>query len=195
MSIPIVFLVILAGLLLTVLGIVTWRVCGPPRVERTANGTLPLFGVADPRAVGMLPLRASPERAVGPWPHRVVGQLVRFGVPADAGQHQLPGALQVLTGPDAGRHIPFVRLPHAPDRAMTIGRRVGIPLHHVELRDPTASRSHAHVSHDGDGWVLMNLAADNPSEVNGRLLGPGERTRLTGGDHVRLGEVQFVYRA
>ena len=195
MSTPVVVLIFLGMVLVVVLGAVTWRVCHPPRVQRTANGTVPLFGVSNPLAVGLLPLRHTPHRAVGPWPHHVVGDSVRFGVPADGRQHQLPGALQVLSGPDVGRHIPFVRLPHAPDRVMTIGRRAGIPLHHVELRDPTANRSHARVSHDGDAWVLMNLATDNPSEVNGRLLGPGEQARLSGGDHVRLGDVRFVYRA
>jgi len=195
MSTPVVVLIGLAVLLVLVLGAVAWRMSHPTPMVRTAGGTLPLFGVNGPQAVGVLPLRPSPVRPVGPWPHRVIGQSVRFGVPVNDRQHQLPGALQVLSGPDAGRHIPFVRLAHAPDRIMTIGRRAGIPLHHVELRDPTANRSHARVSHDGDAWVLMNLATDNPSEVNGRLLGPGESTRLAGGDHVRLGDVRFVYRA
>ena len=192
---PLGVLVGLVGVLVCVLALMLWQVVQPPRIERSAAGPLPLLAMTGPPSVGVLPLRGTPDRAVGPWPHHVVGHTVRFGVPANHRPEPLPGALQILSGPDSGRRIPFLQLPHAPGRTMTIGRRAGVPLHHIELRDPTANRSHASVSHDGEGWILRNLASDNPSELNGRLLAPGESARLHGGDHVRMGEVRFVYRA
>lgn len=57
----------------------------------------------------------------------------------------------------------------------------------VVLHDPNVSRSHAELSHDGQGWRIRDLNSTNGTLVNGRsILDP---VTLRDGDEVQVGDV------
>ena len=141
----------------------------------------------------------------------VDGASVRYWRPADGTLQFLPGRLEVVAGRDAGQEIRFVRTPGPDGTQVTFGRAEGAPYRHVQLREPTVSRSHARMmlevgtaGADGmDGrsntarWRLENLSATNPVVVNGRALAADESAEcsvvLDEGDRIEMGEVVFRF--
>jgi hypothetical protein len=83
-----------------------------------------------------------------------------------------PGAFLVL--PD-GRRLGLL------GDAVTIGR---LPQCTVQLNDPNASRRHAQVRRQGDGYVVIDLGSTNGTKVNGV---PVRRHRLADGDVITVG--------
>ena len=138
----------------------------------------------------------------------VDGASVRYWRPADGTLQFLPGRLEVVAGRDAGQEIRFVRTPGPDGTQVTFGRAEGAPYRHVQLREPTVSRTHARMTlevtadgADGRGpvarWRLENLSATNPVMVNGRALGADESAEsavvLAEGDRIEMGEVVFRF--
>jgi hypothetical protein len=145
----------------------------------------------------------------------VDGASVRFWRPADGTLQFLPGRLEIAAGRDAGQEIRFVRTSGPDGTVITFGRADGPPYRHVQLREPTVSRSHARMvleqtgsapssvarnnpPANGSHWRLENLSSTNPVVVNGRSLDPkgGALTSviLSEGDRIEMGEVAFVFR-
>ncbi len=122
----------------------------------------------------------------------IQGTALRFHRPADASRALLPGHLQVIEGPDAGLDVRFVRtsgeLP-----IISFGRSEGPPFRHVQLLDPTVSRTHARMEFEVDGWILTNLSRTNPVLVNGSALTDETPVRLRDGDRVEMGALAFRY--
>lgn len=131
-----------------------------------------------------------------PGPRFADGETLRFALP-DAGTLQfLPGRLQVVVGPEAGREIRFVRSPNTGETDVTFGRSEGPPHRHVQLLVPTVSRRHALMSLLDEHWSLQNLSATNPVTLNGRRLAPDEVVPLlVDGDRIEMGEVIFVFQS
>jgi hypothetical protein len=142
----------------------------------------------------------------------VDGASVRYWRPADGTLQFLPGRLEVVAGRDAGQEIRFVRTPGPDGTCVTFGRAEGAPYRHIQLREPTVSRSHARMilesrntaSSEGRAavmsarWRLENLSATNPVVVNGRALagdGDGAGVELQDGDRIEMGEVVFRFHA
>jgi len=143
------------------------------------------------------------------------GASVRFWRVADGTLQFLPGRLEIAAGRDAGQEIRFVRTGGPDGTVITFGRAEGAPYRHVQLREPTVSRSHARMaleqfsadgqtrgSTPGTGaprWRLENLSTTNPVVVNGRALdvrsGPFASVILSDGDRIEMGEVAFVFHA
>ncbi len=146
--------------------------------------------------------------------HEVDGASVRYWRAADGTLQFLPGRLELAAGRDAGQEIRFVRTAGPDGTTVTFGRAEGEPYRHVQLREPTVSRSHARMSLEqgnasygtvaagpppGAQWRLENLSATNPVIVNGRALaadsGPRSSVILSDGDRIEMGEVAFIFRA
>ena len=143
----------------------------------------------------------------------VEGASVRYWRPPDGTLQFLPGRLEVIAGRDAGQEIRFVRTPGPDGSRVTFGRAEGAPYRHVQLREPTVSRTHARMtleavnSNGADGsantprWRLENLSATNPVVVNGQPLASdpddGEHCSvvLDDGDKIEMGEVVFRFHA
>ena len=147
----------------------------------------------------------------------VEGESIRYWRPADGTLQFLPGRLEVAAGRDAGQEIRFVRTGGPDGTCITFGRAEGAPYRHVQLREPTVSRSHARMSLEpsvptigssaagasaggaAPRWRIENLSTTNPVVVNGRALdaAPGQRSSviLSDGDRIEMGEVAFVFRA
>ena len=146
----------------------------------------------------------------------VDGASVRFWRPADGTLQFLPGRLEVIAGRDAGQEIRFVRTPGPDGTRVTFGRAEGAPYRHVQLREPTVSRSHARMTLEVNGrvspgedgrsaggppnaarWRLENLSATNPVVVNGRPLASDDSSAasviLDEGDRIEMGEVVFRF--
>lgn len=123
------------------------------------------------------------------------GQSIRFSIPPDGTLQFLPGRLEITAGKDIGREIRFVRLPGPDGSRVTFGRLEGPAYRHVQLHDPTVSRSHAVMEPSGDSWTLTNLSTTNPVVLNDRLLDVGETHVLADDDRIEMGEVVFRYRA
>jgi len=144
----------------------------------------------------------------------VDGASVRYWRVADGTLQFLPGRLEIATGRDAGQEIRFVRTSGPDGTCVTFGRADGPPYRHVQLREPTVSRSHARMALEpvespntvtrgtsATGvarWRLENLSATNPVVVNGRPLdangGLSSSVVLSDGDRIEMGEVAFVFR-
>ena len=169
---------------------------------RTRDGTVST--VARPTR-GEAPLSIDDE--VG---EAVDGASIRFWRPADGTLQFLPGRLEIAAGRDAGQEIRFVRTGGPDGTCITFGRADGPPYRHVQLREPTVSRSHARMvlEHAGNGsrdgsaaqarWRLENLSSTNPVVINGRSLdangGATASVMLSEGDRIEMGEVAFVFR-
>jgi hypothetical protein len=138
------------------------------------------------------------------------GASVRFWRAADGTLQFLPGRLEIAAGRDAGQEIRFVRTGGPDGTVITFGRAEGAPYRHVQLREPTVSRSHARMALEQAGetrgamtaaprWRLENLSTTNPVVVNGRALdvrgGPFASVILSDGDRIEMGEVAFVFHA
>ena len=140
----------------------------------------------------------------------VEGASIRFWRPADGTLQFLPGRLEIAAGRDAGQEIRFVRTGGPDGTCITFGRADGPPYRHVQLREPTVSRSHARMVLEPSGggsrdasmsqarWRLENLSSTNPVVVNGRSLdtngGAMASVMLSEGDRIEMGEVAFVFR-
>ena len=181
------------------------RSYGPPTV-RTRDGEGGPIG----RQPGMVP-SANAHDDPG---EAVEGASVRYWRAADGTLQFLPGRLELAAGRDAGQEIRFVRTAGPDGTSVTFGRAEGAPYRHVQLREPTVSRSHARMSLDAIGaaagpsgpdgaqasrWRLENLSATNPVLVNGRSLaadaGPRASVILSDGDRIEMGEVVFIFRS
>lgn len=125
----------------------------------------------------------------------IEGETLRFTVPTDATAEFLPGRLEVVAGPDAGREIRFMRTPGESNVEITFGRSEGPAHRHVQILARTVSRQHAVMSLIDEHWQLTNVSATNPLVVNGRVLATNEvAPLLLEGDRIEMGEVVFVFR-
>ena len=150
---------------------------------------------------------AAPNDAMGGT--AVDGASVRYWRPADGTLQFLPGRLEVIAGRDSGQEIRFVRTPGPDGSRVTFGRAEGAPYRHVQLREPTVSRTHARMTLEAASsngpdsaagtphWRLENLSATNPVVVNGKPLasdgGESCSVVLDEGDRVEMGEVIFRF--
>lgn len=136
----------------------------------------------------------------------IEGASVRYWRVADGTLQFLPGRLEIAAGRDVGQEIRFVRTAGPDGTTLTFGRAEGVPYRHVQLREPTVSRTHARMTlQSGPSasgfprWQLENLSATNPVVVNGHTLGVDGSARssviLSDGDRIEMGEVAFIFRA
>jgi pSer/pThr/pTyr-binding forkhead associated (FHA) protein len=125
------------------------------------------------------------------------GETLRFALPDEGTLRFLPGRLEVVAGPDAGREVRFVAPPNLSDGVqITFGRTEGPPYRHVQLLARTVSRRHALMSLIDEHWSLQNLSATNPVLLNGRALAPDEvAPLLVDGDRIEMGEVVFTFHS
>jgi hypothetical protein len=131
----------------------------------------------------------------GAQPAEIIhGHSLRFHRPPDGTLAMLPGHLEVIGGPDAGHEIRFVRASDAEPPDITFGRKEGPPYRHVQLLEPTVSRTHARLSREGDRWRLTNLSRTNPVVVNGTPLDGVNNSRLLDtSDVVEMGALVFRF--
>jgi FHA domain/Domain of unknown function (DUF1707) len=81
---------------------------------------------------------------------------------------------------------PLLALPGPSEPLTTIGRS---PECRVLLTEPSVSRRHAQLRHDGDRWLLRDLGSRNGTRLNGmRITGEVE---VRPGDVIGLGELRF----
>jgi hypothetical protein len=124
------------------------------------------------------------------------GRNIRF-VQAEEGTLEfLPGRLEIVGGEDVGQEIHFARLVGESETTVTFGRSDGPALRHIQLLDPTVSRTHARMSYLGSHWHLTNLSRTNPVVLNGSPLPDhGAGITLEDGDRIEMGAVVFVFHA
>jgi hypothetical protein len=63
----------------------------------------------------------------------------------------------------------------------------------VTLDSPAVSRLHARLIWDGESYLISDLNSRNGTDINGRLLEPGEEYRLESGDRIRLADLTFCF--
>ncbi len=74
-----------------------------------------------------------------------------------------------------------------PQGVTTIGRSKECDL---AIDDPSVSRKHAELRHEGEGVSLVDLGSTNGTEVNGRRI---DRARLTHGDKIAVGQTELRF--
>lgn len=105
----------------------------------------------------------------------------------------LPGRLQPLDHQVIRQEVRFLR--SGPREAeVTLGWAEGEPPRHVTLDHPSLQPMHARMRfHDGR-WSIESLSPRDPVWVNGAALPVGaEPHALEGGEHVRMGDVEFRF--
>src|SRR5205085_9840295 len=60
----------------------------------------------------------------------------------------------------------------------------------IQIADPNASRRHAELRREGDGFSIVDLGSTNGLEVNGRRT---QRAKLADGDRVTIGTTELVF--
>lgn len=135
------------------------------------------------------------KHETGSAPAEVVhGHSIRFHRPPDGTLEFLRGSLRVIGGPDAGHEIRMVRPDDGSAGVVTFGRREGPPYTHVQLLEPTVSRSHARLQQEGERWRLVNLSRTNPVVLNGQPLDGVEASALLNDqDLLEMGALVFRY--
>lgn len=124
----------------------------------------------------------------------VLGHSLRFHRPPDGTLQFLPGLLQVVGGPDAGHEVRFVAPESGESPDITFGRKEGPAYRHVQLLEPTVSRTHARLSIESDRWRLTNLSRTNPVLVNGQPLdGVNTSHLLSHDDLIEMGALVFRF--
>jgi hypothetical protein len=127
-------------------------------------------------------------------PEVVHGHSLRFHRPPEGTLEFLPGSLQVIGGPDAGHEVRFVRPEDGSPGVVTFGRKEGPAYTHVQLLEPTVSRSHARLQQEGERWRLINLSRTNPVVLNRRPLDGVEASALLSDeDLIEMGALVFRY--
>ncbi|GJG88236.1 hypothetical protein tb265_34170 [Gemmatimonadetes bacterium T265] len=179
-------------------------IAGVPVRAAAATGTAPTSTPAFAPPAYQSAYAPIGERANGtgraatafPGPRYADGETLRFALPDEGTLQFLPGRLQVVVGPEAGREIRFVRSPNTGETDVTFGRSEGPPHRHVQLLVPTVSRRHALMSLLDEHWSLQNLSATNPVTLNERRLAPDEVVPLlVDGDRIEMGEIVFVFHS
>ncbi|HYH27870.1 MAG TPA: DUF3662 and FHA domain-containing protein, partial [Actinomycetota bacterium] len=101
----------------------------------------------------------------------------------EPGEGALPGqAALVVADGDGSREFAL-----AADIAV-IGRMAGSD---VEISDPGASRKHAEVRRDGEGFLLVDLGSTNGTLVNDKQV---SEHRLRHGDRITIGQTELRFR-
>jgi hypothetical protein len=82
--------------------------------------------------------------------------------------------------------VPVLGLPSHGDREVVLGRSRECDC---VLAEPSVSRRHAQLRHDGDRWVLRDLGSRNGTRVNGvRVL---DEMEVRAGDRVSFGDARY----
>lgn len=71
--------------------------------------------------------------------------------------------------------------------SVTIGRDVQNDL---VINSPLVSRQHAHITRQGENYLIADLGSSNGTTVNGRQLSPRQPQRLQDRDIIRIGDQQ-----
>lgn len=95
----------------------------------------------------------------------------------------MPLQIVALSGPLTGRTFPLGATP------LSLGRT---PENSVVIASPMASRRHAELRPEGDGYVLYDLGSSNGTLVNGQRV---NSYRLQPGDVITIGDESFRYDA
>ena len=201
-------LIALAGLVLVGLGVALVRtIRKEPALTTGTTTVLAPVGGGTPtgmRATGGTPTGIPPAPVLGldgarnGEPEVVEGKTIKLHRPAnDQTVKVLPGRFKVVGGLD---EIPEIRffMPRGRQTAeITFGRANGRPYEHIQLKPRTVSSRQAKLVFDGGQYTLVNHASreSNPTHVNGRELSEGESVRLSPGDRITMGEVEFEYAA
>lgn len=167
-------------------------------VEEQPRGDLLVVQTAQASIAVNDPLTVTTNRFVTgqPVPEVVQGHTLRFHRPTEGTVEFLPGFLEVIGGPDAGHELRFVKPSDGADAVITFGRKEGAAYTHVQLLEPTVSRSHARLRHEGDRWRLFNLSRTNPVIVNRNPLDGVEASQLLGdADVIEMGALVFRFHA
>ena len=75
----------------------------------------------------------------------------------------------------------------------TIGRRNVPSQAEIELDDNLASRLHARIALDVDGWCITDAGSRNGGFVDGAVMAPGQRMPLADGSVIRIGDHLAIF--
>ena len=80
---------------------------------------------------------------------------------------------------------------HDPENTrMSVGRTAACD---IQIDDVTVSRGHAMVERRGEDYLIRDLGSTVSSSINGQLLEPGKDHRLSPGERVSFGTVDFTF--
>jgi hypothetical protein len=152
----------------------------PPRVLITTDGDLAVgeFGIATRLVAG-----EAQEETPAELPLEEPAQTMVYRAPGPAPvPEQVPTPEPEVVSLSIGGKSHAVTSPK-----VVIGRSRDCDL---RISDLNASRRHAELQKDGDGYWIVDLGSMNGTQVNGR---PVDRQRLEDGDRITLGSTEIVF--
>jgi len=109
----------------------------------------------------------------------------------DASGEEPPGGVST----SLPREVAFMVIPlvsqHDPENSKMIVGRTGAC--DIQIDDITISRRHAVIERRGEDYLIRDLGSTVSTSINGQLLEPGKSHRLSPGERVSLGTVDFTY--
>ena len=117
--------------------------------------------------------------------------IARFDVGFDAGGDE-PSERAHTPVP---REVAFMAIQlvsqHDPEnRQMIVGRTAACD---IQIDDVTVSRRHAVIERRGEDYLIRDLGSTVSTSINGQLLEPGKDHRLSPGERVSFGTVDFTF--
>jgi hypothetical protein len=105
----------------------------------------------------------------------------------------LPGRLQPLDPEILQQEIRFLRT-LVEEQVVTLGWNIGEPPGHVTLNHSSVQPLHARMTYREGEWWIETLTHIDPVAVNqAALMVSAPPRRLTHGDQIRIGEVEFQF--
>ncbi|MEO6324623.1 MAG: FHA domain-containing protein [Thermoanaerobaculia bacterium] len=136
---------------------------------------------------------AGEATADGPAPAGwIEGANVRMGKPPEGTLKIQPGRFMVDDG-DHQLELRIFRTTGAERVETTIGRDVGSPYRHIQIKAPSVSGKHAKLVFDGGAYSIINYSRTNPTKVNDLDLPENASRRLVDEDRIEIGEVTMTY--
>ncbi len=175
------------------------------RLERERDGQWTLYDLGSTNGVKVGPARIDGNRALSDGDEITIGGTALVfqmaGLPAAApnAANQNASATPASPAPPSSAPPRRARLVGPDGEAFVlasetlIGRAV---TSDIILSDPTVATKHAHIiSPDAATYLLEDLSGQSETRVNDRVLFPGQRLPLTGGDVLTFGAVPMRFIA
>jgi serine/threonine protein kinase len=180
------------------------RATPPPPIDPPASAPVQHVPVA-PAPVAVAPAPVAPQPVAPVQAAPIVG-----GVPCNnCGRVNKPGARfcagcgtplaqqtarLLISSPRSTWEQKIDQLP------VRIGRRDPRQNHYPELDlaehdRGIASRNHAIIDRNSNGYTLTDLGSTNGTLINGSIIPPNQAQRLQQGDRIKIGEVEIEFRA
>lgn len=134
------------------------------------------------------------EELIYPKPKSIYeDNVIGLSTPPENTMKLLPFKLEIISGFDKIREIPFFKPAGIEETEYTFGRGSGPNYTHFRLKSPAVSVKQAKLVWTNNNFFLLNYSITNPVEVNGLILQKDQSVLLEHGAVLKMGELIFKF--